>query len=63
MRKELVLKFKFKEDLIMSEDQAWAKNVIENGYKIVYNPKSVVYHSHNYSLMQVFQRFLIVVYR
>lgn len=57
MRRDLLLKFRFHEDLIMSEDQAWAKEVIQNGYKIVYNPSSVVYHSHKYSLIKVFQRF------
>lgn len=57
MRKDLLLKFRFREDLIMSEDQAWAKDVIESGYTIVYNPESIVYHSHKYSLTKVFQRF------
>lgn len=57
MRKDLLVNFRFDEDLIMSEDQAWAKEVIQNGYKIVYNPRSVVYHSHKYSLITVFQRF------
>ncbi len=57
MRKDLLLKFRFKEDLIMSEDQAWAKDVIQRGYTIVYNPESIVYHSHKYSLSKVFQRF------
>jgi rhamnosyltransferase len=57
MRKELLLRFRFPDDLIMSEDQAWSKEVIQHGYKIVYNPKSIVYHSHNYSLIRVFQRF------
>jgi rhamnosyltransferase len=57
MRKDLLTRFKFNENLIMSEDQQWAKEVIENGYNIVYNPKSIVNHSHNYSLRTVFRRF------
>ncbi len=57
MRKDLLVNFKFDEELIMSEDQAWAKEIIQNGYKIVYNPGSIVYHSHKYSLIKVFQRF------
>ncbi len=57
MRKDLLMAFKFDENLIMSEDQQWAKTVIENGYNVFYNPKSVVYHSHNYSLTTVFKRF------
>ncbi len=57
MRRDLLLKIRFPEDLIMSEDQAWARDVIQHGHKIVYNPRSVVYHSHKYSLIKVCQRF------
>lgn len=57
MRRDLLMRFKFNENLIMSEDQQWAKDVLENGYSIFYNPKSVVYHSHNYTLTTVFKRF------
>lgn len=57
MRRDLLGRFKFDETLIMSEDQQWAKKIIENGYSIVYNPKSIVYHSHNYTLKTVFKRF------
>jgi len=57
IRRELLLRFAFDEDLIMSEDQAWARKALEGGYRLVYNPKSIVYHSHNYSLIKAFQRF------
>lgn len=57
IRRELLMRFAFDEDLIMSEDQAWAKKVLEKGYRLIYNPRSIVYHSHNYSLVKAFQRF------
>lgn len=57
IKKDLLKKYPFDESLIMSEDQKWAKDVIEKGYKTIYEPKSAVIHSHNYSLKQIFQRY------
>ena len=34
------------------EDQTWAKKVIENGNAISYNHNSIVFHSHDFSLIQ-----------
>lgn len=39
-----------------SEDQAWARIIIEAGYKKAYSHDAVVYHSHNYGLWERFQR-------
>jgi len=38
------------------EDVAWGSEVILNGYKIVYEPASVVEHSHNNSIWYEFKR-------
>ena len=38
------------------EDIEWAEQVLKAGYKIIYEPKSVVYHSHNFTLWQWFHR-------
>ena len=46
----------FNESLIMSEDQQWAKEVLQKGFAIIYEPAAAVWHSHNYSLKQVLQR-------
>jgi rhamnosyltransferase len=46
----------FDEGLIMSEDQQWAKEVLQKGYAIAYEPAAVVFHSHNYGLRLVLQR-------
>ena len=39
-----------------AEDIAWAKQVLEKGYKIVFEPESVVIHSHKKSLWYEFKR-------
>lgn len=43
-------------DVEMSEDQWWAQDVLENGYVKCYEPAALVYHSHNYSAIEWFQR-------
>ena len=57
IRKEIWEKYPFDDSLIMSEDQEWAKKVLLAGCTIVYDPEAAVYHSHNYSLKTVFQRY------
>ena len=44
-------------DVNFSEDQIWMKKMIEMGYKRVYAPNAVVYHSHNYPLKTYFKRY------
>jgi rhamnosyltransferase len=42
-----------------AEDLEWSKRVLESGYKIVYEPKSVVYHSHDFSVLGWYKKTLI----
>lgn len=58
IRRDIWEKIPFDENLSASEDLKWAKDVILAGYKIVYEPEAVVYHSHNESLNQVYRRSL-----
>lgn len=44
-------------DVNFAEDQLWARQIIERGYKKAYAPNSVVYHSHNYSFKRMFRRY------
>ena len=44
-------------EMLKSEDQEWAKRVLLAGYRIVYSPEAVVYHSHHYTLKQVFKEY------
>lgn len=62
IRRELLLKHPFDETLIMSEDQQLARDLLAAGYAVVYQPESVVIHSHSYSLKQAFRRYFDSVY-
>jgi len=46
----------FDQTMTGSEDWAWAKAMLERGYRIVYEPKAEVYHSHDETLIQIFRR-------
>jgi rhamnosyltransferase len=46
----------FREDIIMSEDQAWASEVMLAGHAIAYEPHACVLHSHQYGIWDVFRR-------
>ena len=47
----------FAEDLIMSEDQEWARRALLAGKTLVYEPRAAVRHSHAYSVADAFRRF------
>jgi rhamnosyltransferase len=50
--KTLLLENPFDELLPMGEDQEWAKRMIERQWSIVYEPESIVRHSHDHTLAQ-----------
>lgn len=50
-------RFRFAEDLIMSEDQEWARRVLLDGGRLVYEPAAAVRHSHPYTISAAFKRF------
>ncbi len=62
IRRDIWQRFSFDEQIIMSEDQKFAREVLCAGYKTVYEPMSVVYHSHDYNLRTVFQRYFDSLY-
>ncbi len=49
-------KNKFKEHLVMSEDQAWSRDMLMKGKRIVYEPSAAVLHSHNYNVGRIISR-------
>lgn len=55
IRKDIWNKMPFSENLLHAEDQEWSKRILEMGYSIIYEPSSIVFHSHNYTLKQVFK--------
>jgi rhamnosyltransferase len=50
-------RFPFAGDMIMSEDQDWARRVLLEGDRLVYEPAAAVRHSHPYTLTAAFKRF------
>lgn len=44
------------EDVNFAEDQRWAKAILENGYIKAYADLAIVYHSHTYTMIEVFGR-------
>ncbi len=57
IRREVLVRFPFDETLIMGEDQHFALAALRAGYATVYQPASRVWHSHNYSLWDIFRRY------
>ena len=57
IRRDALIKHPFDEALIMSEDQQFSRDVIAAGHAVVYQPESVVIHSHDYSLATCFRRY------
>jgi rhamnosyltransferase len=43
-------------DVDFAEDQLWAKSIIEAGYKKAYADNAIVFHSHDYNLIERLQR-------
>lgn len=43
----------FKQNIIIAEDQDWARSVLKEGFHILYRPDSEVVHSHNYTPQQL----------
>jgi len=56
-RREVLLRHPFDERLIMCEDQQAARDLLLAGHAIVYEPASVVIHSHRYTAAQTFRRY------
>ncbi|MBI2252653.1 MAG: hypothetical protein HYU63_07970, partial [Armatimonadetes bacterium] len=56
IRKKFLAHIPFNNDIVFAEDREWFIKVIKAGYTIVYEPNSIVYHSHNYSLKYNFKR-------
>jgi glycosyltransferase involved in cell wall biosynthesis/D-arabinose 1-dehydrogenase-like Zn-dependent alcohol dehydrogenase len=57
IKKELWEEHQFDEYLTGHEDIKWAKHFIDRGYAVVYEPDACVYHIHDETWEQVFNRF------
>lgn len=54
LRREIWEKFPFEDTIEIAEDQEWAKRVLQNGCHIIYEPGSLVSHSHNFTLEELY---------
>ena len=55
-RRELLGALPILDALPEVEDQYWCKCLLERGYRVVLEPTSLVIHSHNHSLRQIYRR-------
>jgi rhamnosyltransferase len=53
---------RFPEDMKVFEDLGIAKRILDNGWKIVYEPEAAVLHSHNHSAIGLFKRYFDIGY-
>ena len=58
IKKSVWEKFGFERNFF-AEDLAWSKKVLEARYKIIYTNNTFVYHSHNRSIKEIYQRAII----
>ena len=56
IKRECWSEIRFNENIFHSEDKNFSLRALKNGYKIVYEPKVLVYHSHEYSIVSLFRR-------
>ena len=55
LKKDIWEKIPFPE-VDYGEDQTWAKKIIEKGYSLAYQNKSIVHHSHDFSILNWHKR-------
>ena len=56
LRRNLWQKYPFNENLSFCEDLDWSRKVEKDGYLIVYEPTSLVYHSHKENIFSFYKR-------
>ncbi len=52
----------FPENLKVFEDLGMAKNILDRGWKIIYEPSAPVFHSHTHSTVGLFKRYFDIGY-
>lgn len=57
-RKDILLKYRFAENMVMAEDKETAARMLAGGGTIIYEPAAVVYHSHNFGIKSAYERSL-----
>jgi rhamnosyltransferase len=62
IRRSVWEKTPFPEYLKTFEDLGIAKNILDAGWKIVYEPEAAVFHSHDYTVIQLLKRYFDIGY-
>ena len=62
IRRSVWEKTQFPEDLKVFEDLGLAKRVLDSGWKIVYEPKAAVIHSHDHNTVGLLKRYFDIGY-
>jgi len=62
IRRSVWERIPYPENLKMFEDLAIAKQILDGGWKIVYEPEAPVFHSHHYTAVQLFKRYFDIGY-
>lgn len=57
-RKQVLLEYRFTENMVMAEDKEIAARFIDGGLSVIYQPAAAVYHAHDYNLKEIFDRHL-----
>ncbi|HEX6589373.1 MAG TPA: glycosyltransferase [Longimicrobiales bacterium] len=60
VRRDVIERIPFDDDVPVSEDQAWALRALAAGYSIVYEPAAEALHAHTYTLRGLFRRTYLV---
>lgn len=55
VKRGVLEKYPFDETILTTEDQEWAHRIIKKGFKTIYEPESIVIHSHNHGLAKTFK--------
>jgi GT2 family glycosyltransferase len=56
LRRDAFEQIPFRSVATLGEDLLWAREALEAGWSLWHEPASVVYHSHNYTLRELFER-------
>lgn len=51
VKKSVILKYPYPENVLKGEDLGWAIDIIKKNYKLIYEPTAAVIHSHKFSLI------------
>ena len=57
-RKDILLKYRFIEDIVMAEDKILAAQILTDGGTIIYEPLAVAYNSHDHRICDAFDKLL-----